>query len=60
MLKINVDFGGERTVVPDPLPPAYSLYAFINVDNCERPLIAIVVAAFVVADNYIFHVCRNY
>ena len=25
----------KRTVVPDPLPLAY---AFINVDNCERPL----------------------
>ena len=30
--------GEKRTVVPDPLPLAYSLYAFINVDNCERPL----------------------
>ena len=25
-------------VVPDPLPLAYSRYAFINVDNCERPI----------------------
>ena len=26
-------------MVPDPLPLAYSLYAFINVENyCERPL----------------------
>ena len=24
-------------VVPDPLPLAYAVYAFINVDNCERP-----------------------
>ena len=30
--------GKKRTLVPDPLPLAYSLYAFINVDNCERPL----------------------
>ena len=25
-------------VVPDPLPLAYAVYAFIIVDNCERPL----------------------
>ena len=25
-------------MVPDPLPLAYAVYAFINVDNCERPL----------------------
>ena len=31
-------FGEKRTVVPDPLPLAYAVYAFINVDNCERPL----------------------
>ena len=31
-------FRKKRTVVPDPLPLAYSLCAFINVDNCERPL----------------------
>ena len=29
-----------RWVVPDPLPLADSMYAFINVDNCERPLTA--------------------
>ena len=28
-------------VVPDPLPLAYAVYAFINVDNCERPRSAI-------------------
>ena len=37
--------GEKRKVVPDPLPLAYSLYAFINVDNkkknyCELPLTA--------------------
>ena len=36
-----VIMGGKRTVVPDTLPLAYSLYAFINVDNCERSLKAI-------------------
>ena len=25
-------------MVPDPFPLAYAVYAFINVDNCERPL----------------------
>ena len=25
-------------MVPDPLPLAYAVYAFINVDNCERSL----------------------
>ena len=25
-------------MVPDPLPLAYAVYAFINVDTCERPL----------------------
>ena len=25
-------------MVSDPLPLAYAVYAFINVDNCERPL----------------------
>ena len=25
-------------MVPDPLPLAYAVYTFINVDNCERPL----------------------
>ena len=38
-LKINVDFRGESvrwSQTPSPL--AYAVYAFINVDNCERPL----------------------
>ena len=30
--------GGGTYSDPRPPPPAYSLYAFINVDNCERPL----------------------
>ena len=34
-------FGEKRTVVPDPLPLAYAVYALINVDNCERPLSAL-------------------
>ena len=38
-LKINVDFRGESARWFQ-TPLAYSLYAFINVDNCERPLIA--------------------
>ena len=29
---------GKRTVVPDPLPLAYVVYALKNVANCERPL----------------------
>ena len=29
-------YGGHR-----PPPLAYAVYAFINVDNCERPLTAI-------------------
>ena len=37
----------KRTVVPYPLPLTYSLtdslYAFINVDNCERPLKGIMI-----------------
>ena len=38
-LKLNVDFRGESvrwSQTPSPL--AYAVYAFINVDNCERPL----------------------
>ena len=38
-LKINVDFRGKSvrwSQTPSPL--AYAVYAFINVDNCERPL----------------------
>ena len=39
VIKIKCWFpGGKRMVVPDPLPLAYAVYAFINVDNCERPL----------------------
>ena len=39
VIKIKCWFSGKkRTVVPDPLPLAYAVYAFINVDNCERPL----------------------
>ena len=33
-------------MVPDPLPLAYTVYAFINVDNCERPLRVSVVGKF--------------
>ena len=38
-LKLNVDFRGKSvrwSQTPSPL--AYAVYAFINVDNCERPL----------------------
>ena len=38
-LKLNVDFHGKSvrwSQTPSPL--AYAVYAFINVDNCERPL----------------------
>ena len=38
-LKLNVDFRGESvrwSQTPSPL--AYAVYAFINVDTCERPL----------------------
>ena len=31
-------FGGKAYGGPRPLPLAYAVYAFINVDNCERPL----------------------
>ena len=31
-------FGRKSYGGPRPPPLAYSLYAFINVDNCERPL----------------------
>ena len=38
-LKINVDFRGESVLWSQtPSPLAYAVYAFINVDNCERPL----------------------
>ena len=38
-LKINVDFRGESVQWSQtPSPLAYAVYAFINVDNCERPL----------------------
>ena len=30
-------------MVPNPLPLAYAVYAFINVDNCERPLMCLLV-----------------
>ena len=41
-LQIKCLFSGKkRTVVPDPLHLAYAVYAFINVDNCERPLIQV-------------------
>ena len=33
-------------MVPDPLPLAYAVYAFINVDNCERPLMEMVEMLF--------------
>ena len=42
-LKLNVDFRGESvrwSQTPSPL--AYAVYAFINVDNCERPLTIII------------------
>ena len=32
-------------MVLDPLPLAYAAYAFINVDNCERPLTPIDLAS---------------
>ena len=33
-------FGGKAYGGPRPPPPlAYAVYAFINVDNCERPLL---------------------
>ena len=38
-VKLNVDFRGKSvrwSQTPSPL--AYAVYAFINVDNCERPL----------------------
>ena len=31
-------FGKKAYSGPRPLPLAYAMYAFINVDNCERPL----------------------
>ena len=31
-------FWGKAYGGPRPLPLAYAVYAFINVDNCERPL----------------------
>ena len=31
-------FGGKAYGGPRPPPLAYAVYAFINVDNCERPL----------------------
>ena len=31
-------FGGKAYGGPIPPPLAYAVYAFINVDNCERPL----------------------
>ena len=38
-LKLNVDFRGESVQWSQtPSPLAYAVYAFINVDNCERPL----------------------
>ena len=43
-------FGGKAYGVPRLPPLAYALYAFINVDNCERPLIVIV---YKVEDNLV-------
>ena len=39
VIRINVDFRekNERWF-QTPFPLAYSLYVYINVDNCERPL----------------------
>ena len=42
-LKIDVDFRGESVRrSPTPSLLAYVVYAFINLDNCERPLTHIV------------------
>ena len=45
-------------MVPDPLPLAYAVYVFINVDNCERPLTMSTILLFNVnmrADSLVVH-----
>ena len=37
-------------MVPNPLPIAYDVYAFINVDNCERPLMALILIGNMISD----------
>ena len=39
---------------------AYAVYAFINVDNCERPLTVIIIDNYLCASIYSSHQNKNY